>query len=265
MSALLAAGIGGIGSALGSYFQAEAAKEAAQLAAQGQRNALTYSQGIYDDTEQRMSPYLEAGRGGLSRLESLTAGMQQPELDYQQKDFKFDPASDPGSQNMIREAMQALNASSYAKGGVGGGAIKAMQKEAGNMGLGAFNSGFQRWGEESKMRYGQASDKYQRSREFQNALLGANQNLAQGGLSAANTLGGFGQTQGGLGAGLMSGMGNTNAMGRMGSANALTQGIQGVAGAAMDYFGSGNKQAAPAFDWSIPQAPENPAPNLGAW
>jgi hypothetical protein len=63
----------------------------------------------------------------------------------------------------------------------------------------------------------------------------------------------------------MSGIGGANAAGRMGSANALTQGIQGVAGAAMDYFGSGNKQAPQSFDWSIPQAPENPAPNLGAW
>lgn len=79
---IAAAGIGAAGSIGSSLIganaagnaasaQQKAAQQAAQLQQQGSNNALNYQNGIYGQTEQNLSPYINAGGGALNNLSYL--------------------------------------------------------------------------------------------------------------------------------------------------------------------------------------------------
>src|SRR6185503_17977752 len=71
--------LGSIGSALiGSHSassaadkQMQAAQQAANLQLQGSNNALNYQNGIYNQTQQKLAPWLQAGGGALNNLSYL--------------------------------------------------------------------------------------------------------------------------------------------------------------------------------------------------
>ena len=71
--------IGSIGSALigsnsasnAASAQQKAAQQAAQLQLQGSNNALNYQNGIYNQTQQNLAPWLQAGGGALNNLSYL--------------------------------------------------------------------------------------------------------------------------------------------------------------------------------------------------
>lgn len=221
--------VGGIGAnLLQGIMGKDASDRASQRMADAQRAALDYSKQVYGESKDRFDPYLRAGASGLGRLEGLVAGMQAPEWTYQQPEFQFDKFKDPGAQFLIDQAMKAINSSALAKGGLGGGAVNAINSTAANLGNQAFQGAFGRYMDTSKMKYGQAADQYARQREFQNAQIGANQGLAQAGQNAATTLGGFGQAQGQYGGNMLSGIGQSQAQGIMSGTNALLQGIGGA-------------------------------------
>ena len=224
--ALTAGGIGA--NLLQGIMGAKASDRAAQQMADAQRAALAFSQQAYGESKDRFAPYLQAGAGGLGRLEGLVSGMQAPEWTYQQPDFQFDKYKDPGAQFLIDQAMKAINSSAIAKGGLGGGAVNAINATAANLGNQAFQGAFGRHMDTSKMKYGQAADQYARQREFQNAQIAANQGLAQAGQGAATTLGGFGQAQGQYGGNMLAGVGQSQALGTISGTNALLQGIGGA-------------------------------------
>lgn len=221
-------GLGVGANLLQGWMGSNAAEKAAQQQAEAQRAALAFSQQVYDESKDRFAPYLGAGAEGLGRLEGLVSGMQAPQFDYQQPEFQFDKYKDPNAQYLIDQAMKAINSSAVAKGGLGGGAVSAINSTAGNLGNQAFQGSFQRHMDLSKMKYGQAADQYARQREFQNAQIGANQGLAGMGVGAANTLGGMGQAQGQYGANMMQGIGASQAMGTANSAGSMMQGIGGA-------------------------------------
>lgn len=183
---------------------------------------------MYDETSARLSPWVQSGQEANQRLSGLVSGMQQPSFDYQQPGFNFNVHQDPGANYTMSEAIKAINASSLAKGGMGGGAIKALNEMTQGIAQQNYQGAWNRYMDKSKMDYGQASDQYGRNREFQQSQIGNEMGLANAGREAAMGLGNFGQAQGHLGAGLLSGIGQNQAAGTMGANNALWSGISGA-------------------------------------
>jgi len=264
---LITGGLGIGSNLLQGIMGAKAANKAASQAAQAQREALALSGRMYDETNQRLAPWVQTGQEANQRLAGLVSGMQQPGFDYQQKDFNFDAMRDPGAAYTMAEAVKALNASSLAKGGMGGGALKALNEMTQGIAQQNYQGAWNRYLDESKMRYGQASDKYGRAREFQQGQIGNEMGLANAGRESAMGLGNFGQAQGQFGAGLLSGIGQNQAAGTLGANNALWSGISGatnqLGGMIGNIWGSRSIDA-PGQNWDIPGAQESPYKTLGA-
>lgn len=241
---------GGLGLA-GGLMGAQAASDAAAAQARANREALEFAQRQFDTTRGNLSPFLETGVQANQRLGDLVAGMQQPGFDYQQKPFEFDEYKDPGAQYAIDQAMQALNASSLAKGGMGGGAIKAMTTQAANLGLGAYQGSFGRWMDTSNMLNNQAQQKYGRDLGWQSNVLDRNTQLSGAGQNAAAGLGGFAGANASLGSGLLSNIGGAEAAGKLMGTNALITGLGQFGKNAADYIGS--QPQANASNWEVPE------------
>ena len=242
--ALMGAGLGALGSLAGGIISGNAAEDAAARQAAALREALAFQKARYAEAQGNLNPYIQTGTQALGDYAGLVHGMTQPGYDYVQKPFEFNINSDPGAQYAMQQAMQALNASSIARGAVGGGALKSAQAAIQNKALESFGQGFDRWKQESQLRQGQADNAYNRANEFQLNKIKATGAVAGAGQDAANTLAGTGtQASSNVGTTLGS-LGSAQAGGTMGMGNALAQGIQGLASG----VGSGLAQRSGSVD-----------------
>lgn len=148
--------------------QADATTEAANISAQGTREALALQQRMYEESVARQQPWLQAGQGALNQLVPLATNYQR----FGMNQFQ----ADPGYAFRLSEGMKALERSAAARGGLLGGATgKALQ----------------RYGQElGSQEYMNAFNRYQAER---NAQLNPLQSLAGIGQTSANTLGTYGQ------------------------------------------------------------------------
>jgi hypothetical protein len=148
--------------------QADATTEAANISAQGTREALALQQRMYEEGVARQQPWLQAGQGALNQLVPLATNYQRFGMDQFQ--------ADPGYAFRLSEGMKALERSAAARGGLLGGATgKALQRYGQEMGSQEYMNAFNR---------------YQTER---NAQLNPLQSLAGIGQTSANTLGTYGQ------------------------------------------------------------------------
>ena len=148
--------------------QADAARDAANISAQGSREALALQQRMYEEGVARQQPWLQAGQGALNQLIPLATNYQRFGMDQFQ--------ADPGYAFRLGEGLKALERSAAARGGLMSGATgKALQ----------------RYGQEAgSQEYMNAFNRYQTERAAQ---LNPLQSLAGIGQTTANTLGGYGQ------------------------------------------------------------------------
>lgn len=206
-----------------------AASRAANQAAQQQQAALQMQQGIYNQGRSDMNPYMEAGNRALGTYESMLGSYKQPTLGYTQQAFDFDKYSDPGAVYAARQSAKALQAQGLAGGAMGGGYGSALQKQQNNLASQNFQNAYSRWGDTSKMLYGQASDQYTRDYNSINNQLDRQKGLSDTGLNAANALLGFGSNMGNQMAGTYGNIGGAQAGGTMLASNALSTGLGGMA------------------------------------
>ena len=148
--------------------QADAVRDAANISAQGSREALALQQRMYEEGVARQQPWLQAGQGALNQLIPLATNYQRFGMDQFQ--------ADPGYAFRLGEGLKALERSAAARGGLMSGATgKALQ----------------RYGQEAgSQEYMNAFNRYQTERAAQ---LNPLQSLAGVGQTTANTLGGYGQ------------------------------------------------------------------------
>lgn len=182
-----------------SIFGAQAASKAAdtQAAAQSQANQLAYS--MFKEQQAAQEPWRQAGIGALGKL---TAASDYTPFGMDQ--FK----ADPGYGFRLSEGQKALERSAAARSGlISGGALKAAT----------------RYGQEAgSQEYTNAFNRYQTERQ---AKLGPLQSLAGIGQSATNQMGAnAGNYSNTAGQGITS-IGNVQAAGQMGRANALAGGV----------------------------------------
>ena len=200
--------VGGIGSLLGGQAQAGAAN-----------NATSAQQGMFEQIQGNMQPYMQAGTGALSQLQgylnsSETGGPNgSPGLLHQFGAQDLNANLAPNYQFQLGQGMGQLSNQNAASGGAGGGnAFAGEQAYAQNMAGSAYQNAY---------------NNYQNN---QNAIYSRLGNLAQLGQSSGtnSALGGsaFGQ---GI-ASTMVGVGNAQAAGYTGIANAANGAAGNIGG-----------------------------------
>jgi hypothetical protein len=222
-----------VAGAAGSYMQAQASKSAASQYANSAQQGINYSQGIYNDIGNMTWPYRGLGIQGNNAIGSMMPGK------YQQYDQNGNPMGEPitGSGYLtaqpsmddltrlmpnyefgLKQGMGQFNAGLNAGGGaVSGNAIQGGQQfaqdYAGNQLQNAFNN-------------------YQTNRQnvaanaFNVSNIGS-QNVATQANAGTNTASNISN--------MYSSIGNAQAAGTMGQANAYAQGLNSISNYAMLY------------------------------
>jgi hypothetical protein len=241
-------GIAGAAGSIGSgLIGANASKSAAQTQAGAANHAADLQKQEFDQQQQNLQPWLDAGK---SELPTLQAGIQpggQFNLNYGTfaSQFPNTPTSftapteeqaqqNPGTQFMLDQANVALQRSQAATGITGGGAAKAISQY--NQGLASTDyqqvynnalSGF-------NTNLGAAQSLYGQGFNVAAAQVGQNYNEAAGltgiGQSATQQLNAAGSNYANNAGNYITQAGNANAAGTVGAANAYTNAISGLGG-----------------------------------
>ena len=182
--------------ALGAFGANRAAKTQADAAQQG----LAAQERMYNQTRADQEPWRQAGMTALNQLIPLATNYQKFGMDQFQQD--------PGYQFRLNEGLKALDRQAAARGGlISGNAMKA----AGRYGQDYASNEYQN-----------AFNRYQTER---NAQLNPLQSLAGVGQSATNYVGNAAQNMGQAQNQNMQSIGNAQASGYVGGANALTSAL----------------------------------------
>lgn len=220
---MLKGAAGGLGSTLSNYALpaaitasaltgANAAKEAAatQAAAVDRANQLAYQ--MYGEQKALQAPYREAGITAQNRLmDVLGLSGNTGAADYGIANKQFTPSdltTDPSYQFRLGEGLKALDRQAAARGGlISGGALKAAQE----------------YGQQSaSQEYQNAFNRYQTNRSNLLQPLG---NLVATGQNAAANTGAAAGSYGTTASNNLTSAGAAQAAGQVGSANALTSGL----------------------------------------
>lgn len=207
LMALMGAGgslTGGIANGIGSFFAAQAQREAAERAMGLQRE-------IWGQQREMQSPYLQAGR---TTLADLLRGMGAGDFDVDGSTLQ----SDPGYQFRLAEGQKALERSAAARGGLNsGGTLRSLARYS----------------------QGVASDELQNAWQRRQGAFQRLAHVAGMGQSAANTLGQFGGQYANNMSHLYGAQGNADAAGWMGVTNAAADAFSAPSGYGMGMMGGG--------------------------
>lgn len=243
------------GVAAGIY-AADASRDAARIQARSGQEAITNTRQLADRSRADLQPWVNSGNDARSILESLlrpggqlTQSYGQP---YSAPTFNgVDMSQDPGVQYRFQQANKGFETSAAARGrSLGGGAIKSLAELNQNLASQEFGNAYgrQRGQFENDRSYGFNADQANRGEYYKNQdnlfsrLFGIS---GQGQASAA------GQAQQGLQTGqslaeLITGIGNANAAGKIGAANAIQTGVQNDEGTLASIIASASKSKAAA-------------------
>jgi hypothetical protein len=221
----IGAAVAGIG---GSLISADASKSAANTQAAAARNASDAAMAQFNQTQENLAPYQNAGRTALDAL-TTTLGLPGGNgLNMLQANgingLTFQPTqaqleATPGYQFNLNQGLQGVAASNAAAGrGISGPALK---------GAAAFATGL------ANNTLGTQQGIFQQN--LQN-VLGPLQGLTQTGQNSSALVGQQGLQAVGNSNALQVGAANAQASGAVGSANALAGGLGAVGGAPLNYL-----------------------------
>lgn len=220
-----------------SKMQSDAAESAASMAAEQEQKGLDYQRKMYEDTVKRMSPYTEAGKTALGKLQTELDNQKQAEFGYKVPDFNFSTYEDPGANYQMQRAQRALNSSSLARGSAGGGFSKAMAEKQQELAGTAYKDSFGRYIDTTKLKYGEATDKYNRDYGYQQDRFKLLSGLAGSGQNAAGNLGTAASESGRQVGQSFGQIGSSLASGQIGSSNAMTAGLGNAMNQASSAYG----------------------------
>lgn len=198
-------------SVVGGLMSANASSKAAKAQQNLSREALIMQHDIDQRTYKDFDPYRQSGAFANTTLQQLLG----PGGDLA-KQFEF--GQDPGYQFGLNQGTDALNSQMAARGlRMSPASLMALTRYNQDYAGTKYNEAFQRDLAAKAQRFGFLSD------------------LANRGSNAAAMSGQSGQAAAGNAAGLLTGMGNAQAAGIMGSNNALVGGMNGVLNAYQGY------------------------------
>ncbi|MCP1173799.1 hypothetical protein [Ralstonia chuxiongensis] len=242
-----AIGVGAVTGLAGAAMTSSAASDAADTQAGAARYSADLQNGQWQQTQQNLKPYLDFGSSAINPLRSAMGYDSNWNLDPNNilnQTFKAPTAADaaatPGYQFTLDQGLRAVQNSAAARGlGTSGAALKGASSYATGLADSTYNDVFNRALQTFNTNYGSAANRVNRL----SSIVGSGQN-------AAATNGSLGaQTMNSIGDTLMSGA-NASAAGRVGSANALANGLSGVGSNALLYGMMSGPNNAAGGSWS---------------
>lgn len=240
-AALVMGGISAAGSLASGFLGSHAASSAANQQVAAETKALDFQNQVYGTQVANEQPYVDAGAQSIG---SLMKGLQNGTYGAgSNPNFNGGPAftaptaaqaaQTPGYQFTLQQGMRGVNASAAAKGGaLSGGAVKAAQQYGAGLADSTYNNvfnrslaGYQTNFQDSLATYQQNLAKQQQEFGQQSAVA----QIGQQGISSINNTGTQAATNIGS---IMGNIGNAQAAGTVGSANAWSSAIGGITGAA---------------------------------
>lgn len=229
------AGVGAIGSMVGSGKQASATKKAAELQAQSADKATQLQRDEFNQVQQNEAPYLQAGANGLNQLQDklpdLLTGFDPTKAGVPSS-FSFDPsmvANDPAYQFAVSQGSKALERTAAAKGQT---LAPATQEAIGQYVSGTasqfYNADQAEASQIYQQNYGNAFGTFQANQGNIFSRLSSLAAAGQGGLSQVNQAGANFATNAGSN---MIGAGNAGAAAAIGVSNAQNSGLAGATSA----------------------------------
>ena len=203
--------IGGIGALGGSLINSGASKAASQAQVQAQMAALNMQQGMFNTDQANLSPFIQQGQYAQGLLNS-----QLPALTAQ-----FNPSNlqnTPGYQFTLGQGLQAAQNGFAAQGlGSSGAAIKGGTSYATGLAQSTYNQQLQNYLLQNQQTYN---------------MLAGQQGV---GVNAAAGLGQLGNGITQQSSNSLTNLGNAQASGTLGSANAISSGLTGAGNSLAQY------------------------------
>ncbi|CAD6548616.1 hypothetical protein LMG28727_04863 [Paraburkholderia kirstenboschensis] len=212
-----------VGSIAGAVISGDASKSAANTQAQAAEDAAHLQNDQYNNTQANLKPYMDLG---ASYIDPLKNALANPMLTQQfSAPSAADAASTPGYQFTLNQGLKSVQNSAAARGlGVSGAALKGAANYTTGLADSTYNDVFNRALQTFNTNYSSAANNVNRL-----------SNIVGSGQNAAATNGSLGaQAVGNIGNTLTSGA-NASAAGTIGSANALTAGLNGLGSSALTY------------------------------
>ena len=222
-AAIVAAGIGAAGSITSSVIGANAAGNAASQQTNAENQALQFQQQVYGTQQANEAPYVSAGQTSIGnlmgQLQNGTFGAgSNPTFTAP---TAAQAAATPGYQFTLQQGERGVDAGAAARGGaLSGGAIKASDQYA--QGLASTTYG---------QTFNQSLAAYQANLANQAQEFGQESTVAQLGQQGISAVGNAGTGAATNVGNIMSQIGNAQAAGTVGTANAINQGIGGATNA----------------------------------
>ena len=214
MAIVIGGGIAAAGAIGSSVIGAQGANSAADTQANAANSATQAQLGMFNTVQQNLQPYMGTGQNALLALNNFLGlgtgtGYYGNATAPGVAGFQYDPAKDPEYQFMLSQGSSAITNQASALGGVNSGAtLKALSDYGQQTALSSYQNEFSNWNT-------QMNNVFSR---LMNAINVGQSSAAGVGTAATGT----GQE---IGNNLI-GAGNARAAGTMGSANALSGGIQ---------------------------------------
>ncbi len=234
--ALTLAGLSAAGALGGAAIQGSAAKSAAQTQANAGNQAIDFQKQIFQQQQENQQPFLNAGSQSIGQLmQALQSGKfgpgsTGPVPQFTKGDFTAptleEARSSPGYQFTAQQGNKGILQGAAAAGGaISGGTLKALDSFNTGLADSTYNDVFNR----SLSTYNEGLSKYQAQLQGYGAgLAGQQQEFnqlfapAQLGENASANIGQTGSQLGQSVGNLMTGIGNAQAAGTVGSANAYS-------------------------------------------
>lgn len=211
---MVAAAVAGAATVAGSMYSSKQAGKAAKTQAASADQASAIQQANFEQTREDLMPYKQAGDTSLKQL----MGQMTPDGYFNQTYTGQDIYSDPSYQFRLQQGQNAIQSSAAAQGGLLSGAtLKALQNYGQESASQEYSNAYNRFNADQTNRYNRLSN-----------LVGIGQNAAaQVGNAGA-------QTSQAIANNTMAGA-NALAAGKIGSANAWTNGAQQLGSLATAY------------------------------
>lgn len=210
----------------GAIIGGVASNRAASTQSRAGQGAIDLQRDIYNTSRSDLSPYREAGLAALTRLQHLMGigpggGPTEPEYgslsrDFSAADLAADPVYNSGLEFGLNEGTKAINARAIAAGGYDSGAtLKALTRYGNDYGSTKGAEAFNRFVINKGNTYSRLSG------------------IAGSGQNAANMTGNLGSAYATNAGNIMTGVGNAQGAATIAGGNAITGGLNNLAGYSM--------------------------------
>lgn len=183
--AAIGAGIGALGSIVGGAMGDSALRSAWRRYQENAQKGITNLNAGINNAQAIYDPYYQATGStitGLSNAINSRQSAPQPEM----SNYNVDAYMNPSAAYTTQQANNAMQSSSLAHGGLGGGLGKALSNNANKMAMTNYNNAYQQMIDTNAQRFGQGQQRYANATDYAQSQIGNRQNLASLALQGAS-------------------------------------------------------------------------------